>query len=112
LIDDYSKYKWVFALGRKSDVPKVVKALILKLINHGKRVLNFKSDQGTEFSKLRPFFDEKGIEFDVSPRYKPAANGMVERFNRTLQETFKTMLEEQKLIGHFGHLRRSALCTF
>src|SRR5207253_6693193 len=56
------------------------------------------SDQGGEFinDKLSKYLADKGIEHTTSPAYLPQYNGIVERMNRTLNNSIRSMLEECK----------------
>ena len=57
-------------------------------------VRKIKSDNGTEF-KNRVIYDfcaEKGITHNFSAPYTPQQNGVVERRNRTLVESARSML--------------------
>nr|GFA38818.1 putative ribonuclease H-like domain-containing protein [Tanacetum cinerariifolium] len=68
VVDDYSRYTWVFFLHSK--------------------------DEASEFKNktLAKFFDEVGITQQFSATRTPQQNGVVKRRNRTLVEAARTML--------------------
>ncbi|KAJ9544441.1 hypothetical protein OSB04_024148 [Centaurea solstitialis] len=71
IVDEYSRYTWVFFLRSKSDAPEEI---IL-------------SDHGTEFknSTLETFFDEKAISQNFSSVRTPQQNGMLSETNLATQ---------------------------
>ena len=60
------------------------------------KILKVRSDHGREFEN-EPF----GIIHEFSSPRTPQQNGVVERKNRTLQETARTMIHENNLAKHF-----------
>nr|GFA18529.1 retrovirus-related Pol polyprotein from transposon TNT 1-94 [Tanacetum cinerariifolium] len=77
VVDDYSRYTWVFFLHSKDEASERVR-----------------TDNGTEFKNktLAMFFDEVGITQQFSAARTPQQNGVVEMRNRTLVEAARTML--------------------
>nr|GEY09978.1 hypothetical protein [Tanacetum cinerariifolium] len=71
VVDDYSRYTWVF-------------------------FLHFK-DEASKNKTLAKFFDEAGITQQFSAARTPQQNGVVERRNRTLVEAARTMLTFENL---------------
>ncbi|GJR65261.1 retrovirus-related pol polyprotein from transposon TNT 1-94 [Tanacetum coccineum] len=64
IVDEYSRYTWVFCLKKKSDTADCIMSFIRKMENLNEvRVKELRSDNGTEFKnhKLEEFCDEKGI---------------------------------------------------
>ncbi|GKD74144.1 retrovirus-related pol polyprotein from transposon TNT 1-94 [Tanacetum coccineum] len=62
IVDEYSRYNWVFCLKKKSDAADCVMSFIKKMENLNEvRVKELRSDNGTEFRnhKLEEFCDEK-----------------------------------------------------
>ncbi|GKD48633.1 retrovirus-related pol polyprotein from transposon TNT 1-94 [Tanacetum coccineum] len=95
IVDDYSRYTWVYFLCTKDEAPN----MIIDFINHVQRnlkaqILTIQTDNGTEFKneKLRPFYAKLGIVHKTSIARTPQQNGVVERRNRTLVEAARTML--------------------
>ncbi|KAI3773999.1 hypothetical protein L1987_48541 [Smallanthus sonchifolius] len=98
--DDYSRFSWVKFLSSKAETTELVQYLILSLENlFNLKVRRIRSDNGSEFknSKMGLFCLQKGIHHEFSAPYVPQQNGVVERKNRTLVETARTMLADSKL---------------
>nr|GFA39529.1 retrovirus-related Pol polyprotein from transposon TNT 1-94 [Tanacetum cinerariifolium] len=66
IVDDYSRYTWVYFLRSKDETP--------------------------ENQVLKEYFDTVGISHQMSSVRTPQQNGVVERRNRTLVEVARTML--------------------
>jgi transposase InsO family protein len=100
VVDDYSRYAWVFFLVSKDETFGHVRDLILRLKNerNGDAMRAIRSDNGTEFknSNFDAFCRDLGLEHQYSSPYVPPQNGVVERKNRTLCETARTMLDEHR----------------
>nr|GFC47282.1 putative ribonuclease H-like domain-containing protein [Tanacetum cinerariifolium] len=95
VVDDYSRYTWVFFLHSKDEASKVIISFIKKTqVNLQLQVQRIRNDNGTEFKNktLTKFFDEVGITQQFSVARTPQQNGVVERRNRTLVEAARTML--------------------
>jgi hypothetical protein len=100
VVDDYSRYTWVFFLEDKSETFGFVRDLIVRLKNerHGNAIRAIRSDNGSEFknSHFDAFYRDLGLEHQHSTPYVPPQNGVVERKNRTLCEMARTMLDEHR----------------
>jgi hypothetical protein len=97
IIDDYSRYSWVFFLESKDKVFEHFRLLALKLNNEHPNCLKaIRSDNGTEFrnASFDGFCLEHGIEQQFSAPRVPQQNRVVERKNRTLVEMARTLLDE------------------
>nr|GFB89531.1 putative ribonuclease H-like domain-containing protein [Tanacetum cinerariifolium] len=95
VIDDYSRYTWVFFLHSKDEASDVIISFIKKTqVNLQLQVQRVRTDNGTEFKNktLAKFFDEVGITQQFSATRTPQQNGVVERRNRILVEAARTML--------------------
>nr|GFA53814.1 hypothetical protein [Tanacetum cinerariifolium] len=95
IVDDYSRYTWVFFLHSKDEASEEIIYFIKKTqVNLQLQVQCVRTDNGTEFkNKTRAkFFDEVGITQQFSAARTPQQNGVVERRNRTLVEAAKTIL--------------------
>jgi hypothetical protein len=89
LVDDYTKFGWIFFLQAKSDASKVIQKWIKRVERESGRDLSiFRSDKGGEFSstELDEFFTERGIEHQWASTATPEQNGVAERMVRTLKE--------------------------
>nr|GEW67758.1 hypothetical protein [Tanacetum cinerariifolium] len=94
VVDDYSRYTWVFFLHSKDEASDVIISFIKKTqVNLQLQVQRVQTDNGTEFKNktLAKFFDEAGITQQFSAARTPQQNGFVERRNRTLVEPNKTL---------------------
>nr|GFB05499.1 putative ribonuclease H-like domain-containing protein [Tanacetum cinerariifolium] len=95
VVDDYSRYTWVFFLHSKDEASEVIISFIKNTqVNLQLQVQRVRPDNGTEFKNktLAKFFDEVGINQQFSAARTPQQNGVVERRNRTLVEAARTML--------------------
>ncbi|KAI3685467.1 hypothetical protein L6452_34711 [Arctium lappa] len=104
IIDEFTRYTWVFFLRYKSDTTKEIINFIKKSeVLNGQLVRSVRSDNGTEFknSMLDDFFNEKGISQNFSAVRTPQQNDVVERKNRTLCEAARSMLSESHLPTYF-----------
>ncbi|KAI3815350.1 hypothetical protein L1987_15015 [Smallanthus sonchifolius] len=98
--DDFSRFSWVHFLGTKDETSDILQYLILSLESLCKlKVRRIRSDNGTEFKNnlMELFCLKRGIRHEFSAPYTPQQNGVVERKNRTLIETARTMLSDAKL---------------
>jgi transposase InsO family protein len=88
IMDDYSRYAWVFFLVDKGETFGFVRDLILRLKNerHGDVVRDIHRDNGSEFkdSHFETFCRDLGLEHQFFSPYVACQNGVVERKNRSL----------------------------
>jgi hypothetical protein len=104
IVDDYSRFTWVFFLQEKSQTQETLKGFLRRDQNKfGLRIKKIRSDNGTEFknSQIGGFLEEEGIKHEFSSPYTPQQNGVVERKNRTLLDMARTMLDEYKTPDRF-----------
>nr|GEZ36156.1 putative ribonuclease H-like domain-containing protein [Tanacetum cinerariifolium] len=95
VVDDYSRYTWVFFLHSKDEASEMIIFFIKKTqVNLQLQVQRVRTDNGTEFKNktLTKFFDEVGITQQFSVVRTAQQIGVVERRNRTLVEAARTML--------------------
>jgi transposase InsO family protein len=80
IVDDYSRFTWVFFLQEKFQTQETLKRFLKRAQNEFVlRIKKIRSDNGTEFKNSQ-------IQ----------QNGIVERKNRTLLDMARTMLDEYK----------------
>ncbi|GKE69436.1 retrovirus-related pol polyprotein from transposon TNT 1-94 [Tanacetum coccineum] len=82
IVDEYSRYTWVYFLKKKSQVPETIMSFIKRVKNHNDiKVKQLRTDNGTEFRNniLVNFCDEKGISQNFSSPYTPKQNGVSKR---------------------------------
>jgi transposase InsO family protein len=104
IVDDYSRFTWVFFLQEKSQTQETLKGFLRRAQNEfGLRIKKIRSDNGTEFknSQIEDFLEDEGIKHEFSSPYTPQQNGVVERKNRTLLDMARTMLDEYKTLDRF-----------
>ena len=99
IVDDYSRFTWIFFLHDKSEAQGIVKKFIRRAQNEFElKIKNIRSDNGSEFrnTNVEEYLDEEEIKHEFSNPYTPQQNGIVEKKNRTLIEAARTMLDEYK----------------
>jgi transposase InsO family protein len=99
IVDDYSRFTWVFFLQEKSQTQETLKGFLRRAQNEfGLRIKKIRRDNGTKFknSQIEGFLEDEGIKHEFSSPYTPQQNGVVERKNRTLLDMARTMLDEYK----------------
>ncbi|CAJ2661891.1 unnamed protein product [Trifolium pratense] len=100
VVDDFSRYTWVNFIRQKSETFDEFKDLCLQLQKENDcGILRIRSDHGKEFenSKFAEFCAAEGIAHEFSSPITPQQNGVVERKNRTLQESVRVMLHAKNL---------------
>jgi transposase InsO family protein len=99
IVDDYSRFTWVFFLFDKCQVKDKVKIFVRRAQKEFDLLIKkIRSDNGSEFknTQVEEFLDEEGIKHEFSTSYTPQQNGVVERKNRTLIDMARSMLDEYK----------------
>jgi transposase InsO family protein len=107
IVDDYSRFTWVFFLQEKTQTQETLKGFLRWAQNEFTlRIKKLRSDNGTEFknSQIEDFPEDEGIKHEFSSPYTPQQNGVVERNNRTLLDMARTMLDEYKTLDRFWAL--------
>jgi transposase InsO family protein len=81
VVDDYSRYAWVFFLEDNGETFGFVRDLVLRLRNekHGDAIRAIHSDNGLEFrnSRFETFCHDLGLEHQFSSPFTPPQNGVV-----------------------------------
>ena len=104
IVDDYSKYSWVFLLKSKDETYREFIVFAKKAQRmYESEIKAIRTDNGTEFKTytMQEFVDDEGIKHEFSAPYTPQQNGVVERKNRTIIEMARTMLSEFKSPHNF-----------
>jgi transposase InsO family protein len=104
IVDDYSRFTWVFFLQEKSQTRETLKGFLRRAQNEFELIIKkIRSDNWTEFknSQIEGFLEEEGIKHEFSSPYTPQQNGVVERKNRTLLDMARTMLDDYKTPDRF-----------
>jgi transposase InsO family protein len=104
IVNDYSRFTWVFFLQEKSQTQETLKKFLRRAQNEfGLIIKKIRSHNRMEFknSQIEGFLEEEGIKHEFSSPYTPQQNGVVERKNRTLMNMARTMLEEYTTSDRF-----------
>ncbi|PNX96335.1 gag-pol polyprotein, partial [Trifolium pratense] len=113
MVDDFSRFTWIDFLREQSDSFEIFRNLCLQLQREKEVVIvRIRSDHGKEFENAK-FFDfcaSEGIQHEFSALITPQQNGVVERKNRTLQESARVMLHAKNLPHHFWAEAMSTAC--
>ncbi|GJU59429.1 putative ribonuclease H-like domain-containing protein [Tanacetum coccineum] len=113
VIDDYSRFTWVFFLAIKDETSEILKNFIKEIENLvDKKLKIIRSDNGTKFKNkvMDDFCREKCIRREYSVARTPQQNTVAERRNRTLVEAARTMLADSKLPTTFWAEAVSTAC--
>lgn len=98
--EEYSGYRLIEFVAKKSEVPDCVKLMINSTVMDSCRpVICIHTDNGTEYlnKNLTDWLKERGIIHELSSAYNPEQNGLAERSNRPVIEGARTMLLSAKL---------------
>jgi transposase InsO family protein len=113
VVDEYSRYSWVFFLESKDEVFEHFWSLALRLNNEHPNCLKaICSDNGTEFriASFDQFCLEHGIDQQFFAPHVPQYNGLMERKNHTLVEMARMMLDEHRSPRRFWADAISTAC--
>ena len=96
LVDDYSRWMWVYMLSGKFeafDVFKHFKLMVEK--SSGYELKTLRTDRGGEFTskEFSLFCEENGVKRHLTTPYSPQQNGVVERRNRTVMDMTRSLLK-------------------
>jgi gag-polypeptide of LTR copia-type/Integrase core domain/GAG-pre-integrase domain len=99
-IDDYSRKAHVYFIKNKNETfDKFLefKAMVENQTN--RRIQILRSDRGGEYvnEKFRDYLRQYGIRHQTTAPYSPQQNGIAERFNRTVVEMARTMINSAKM---------------
>ncbi|KAK2385434.1 putative mitochondrial protein [Trifolium repens] len=113
VVDDFSRYTWVNFIRDKSDSFDTFKTLstqVQREKNCG--IVRIRSDHGREFEneKFSEYCANEGIKHEFSSPITPQQNGVVERKNRTIQESARVMLHAKSLPYHFWAEAMNTAC--
>jgi transposase InsO family protein len=115
IMDDFTKYTWMFFLVDKSDVFATFKTFIKRIHNEFETTIKkVRSDNGSEFKNTRvdDLCDEFRIRHQILTKYTPQSNGLVERKNRTLIDMAISMLSEYNVSHLFWAKSINMACYY
>jgi len=103
-IDDFSRFKAVYLLKRKSETFAAFKQFKAWAENvTGERIGSLRDDKGGEYmsNEFEAFCIDHGIQRQHTVRNRPQQNGVAERANRTMEEGVISMLYESGMPPSF-----------
>jgi transposase InsO family protein len=95
LIDDHSRFVWVYVLHAKSDVAACLKRWLVQAERQGDgRLKVLRTDRGGEFmgAEVEEWLSGLGVVHHKTAPYTSQQNGTVERWHRTMMEGVRTLL--------------------
>jgi predicted nuclease of restriction endonuclease-like RecB superfamily len=103
VVDDFSRYTWVFYLNDNKKVFNIFKLFIKRCENEFK--LKVKKVKG-EFrnSKMDALYDDMEIKHELLVKHTPQSNELVERKNVALIDMTRSMPSEYNVSGAFWAL--------
>ncbi|CAN1346353.1 Retrovirus-related Pol polyprotein from transposon TNT 1-94 [Linum perenne] len=113
IVDDFSRFTWVFFLARKDDCFDVFKEFVKQIcLTTNYQVQTLRSDHGGEFAStaFSTFCKSLGILHTFSAPRTPQQNGVVERKNRSLLDLSRTMLLDHQTPKRFWAEAVSTAC--
>nr|XP_016443928.1 PREDICTED: uncharacterized protein LOC107769240 [Nicotiana tabacum] len=94
IVDDYSRFTWIFLLVSKSDTVVVLKDFLTKVKNvFSVSVKTLRTDNGSEFfnHEVHNLLSSMEIIHQSTCTYTPQQHGVAERIHRTILEMAKAM---------------------
>nr|GEV27376.1 hypothetical protein [Tanacetum cinerariifolium] len=109
IVDDYSRYTWVYFLHSKDETPEIIKKFIAQAqLNYKAKVCKIRTDNDTEFKNatLKAHYEKLGIMQQFSTARTPQQNRVVERLNHsyTYNKTPYELLRGQKSNVEYFHV--------
>ena len=103
IVDMFTRFSWVFTLRVKSDAASRI--MEWKGVAEGQsrtKLLKLRSDNGGEFTSnaFKSSMALLGVQLQTTPPRSPESNGVVERWNRTVQDKTRTVMSASLLRGY------------
>lgn len=95
LKDEATGFRFVYLIRQKSEVEKLINEFVVGVEKRMEvQIKRIRCDNGTEFinKNVTTMLAGRGITFERIAPYTPQQNGFIERDNRTVQESARTML--------------------
>jgi transposase InsO family protein len=100
IVDDYTRYTWVFFLYDKSDIYDLFKSFVKRVQNEFETTIkNIRSGSEFKNTSIEDLCGDLGIGHQFSLTYTPQSNSVVERKNITMIDMARSMLSEY-IISH------------
>ena len=92
--DDHSKFRRIFFIKQKSEVHECMEIFINEAKTNGHVIKRMRTDGGGEFlcAEVAKLLIRHGIERITCPPYTPQLNGSIERENRSVVESARSMM--------------------
>ncbi|KAK9078427.1 hypothetical protein SSX86_002484 [Deinandra increscens subsp. villosa] len=99
IVDDYSRYMWMYPLQSKDEAFYNFKNFKKKVEKEKFVIRIMRTDRGGEFmaNDFMKFCKEAGIKRQTTAPYTPQHNGVVERKNRSVMEMARSLLKTMKV---------------
>ncbi|GJY53377.1 zinc finger, CCHC-type containing protein [Tanacetum coccineum] len=100
LVDDCTRFMWAYFLTSKDQALSTFKEFRQKIeMEMRMKVRMLRTDRGGEFTsnEFTRYCKENGIARQLTAPYSPQQNGVVERRNRTVLSTTRSMMKAMKL---------------
>ncbi|KAI0993527.1 hypothetical protein K3495_g14657, partial [Podosphaera aphanis] len=112
ITDQFTKFKWAFFQRDKKDIVKQIKKWHVKvekdrdLYGNKEKLLAIRIDRGTEFLNrdMKDWTSFNNIDLEPTIGYRPEANGIAERANRTIIEKGNSMRFRAGLPAEFWEM--------
>ena len=109
LIDDLIRKFWIFCLKNRSDVyRKISDWNAASGLKSGETAATFRSDNAKKYRKFENLIRSRDIKVKFTTVYTSEENEMAERFNRTIIQMARSMLQWTELPQYFWG---EAVCT-
>ncbi|KAJ0590430.1 putative RNA-directed DNA polymerase [Helianthus annuus] len=113
LVDDCTRYMWAYLLTSKDQAFETFKEFKEKVEKEAQTKLKMlRTDRGGEFTsaEFNKYCKTNGIARQLTAPYSPQQNGVVERRNRTMLSTTRSMLKAMNMPQNFwGEAVRHAI---
>lgn len=96
LVDDFSRFMWVYVIKTKDEALVAFKKFKVQVENKTSfKVKTLRTDRGGEFVSqcFSEFCEAEGIQRQLTAPYTPQQNGVVERRNRSVLGTTRSLLK-------------------
>lgn len=101
IIEDSTRYGQIFTCVDKTEVYEKWMIYVKRATNNGFRIQEVRSDNGTEFARPRQDMKDRGIAWRPAPPYTQHANGVAERFIRSINTRARALLIDALLPDWF-----------
>ena len=99
-VDDFSRFKTVRFLRKKSDAAALLRNIIVEYITTtGLKISSIRTDEGGEFEgEFQQVLDSHDITHELTPPITPQYNGVAERALGLLRKKYITLLQEMTVL--------------